>query len=259
MNVLITGSSGYIGKSLVDNLFLSHNVSAVSKKDIDLTDYTQVSNFFSDKKFDTVIHCAVVGGNRLEKDIWKVQDTNLKMYYNIMAHRKNFHKLLHFGSGAELTLPDSPYGISKKVIANSISEIDNFFNLRLYAVFDANELDQRFIKSNIIRYLKKYPIIIHQDKFMDFFYMGDLCRVVDYYINNDVSILPKSAECGYEKKYLLSDIANIINNLDNYKVPIVIENEGLLQDYTGKESLNIDFQGLEEGIKTTYNQLKKLF
>jgi GDP-L-fucose synthase len=259
MNVLITGGRGYIGKSLVDNLFPSHNITVVSKKDIDLTDYAQVANLFSGKKFDTVIHCAVVGGNRLEKDSWKVQDTNLKMYYNIMAHRKNFHKLIHFGSGAELTLLDSPYGISKKVIANSISEIDNFFNLRLYAVFDTNELDQRFIKSNIIRYLKKHPIRIHQDKFMDFFYMEDLCKVVNYYINNDVSILPKLVECSYEKKYLLSDIANIINNLDNHKVPIVIEHNGLSRDYTGKASLNMDLQGLEEGIKTTYNQLKKLF
>jgi nucleoside-diphosphate-sugar epimerase len=112
-----------------------------------------MNNFFQSKHFDVVIHCAVQGGSRLKKDSYKDMDINLVMYYNLLQHKPHYDKLIHFGSGAEVFNSEDPYGLSKKVIANSISEIDNFYNIRIFAVFDENELDTRFIKSNIKRYL----------------------------------------------------------------------------------------------------------
>jgi hypothetical protein len=94
---------------------------------------------------------------------------------------------------------------------------------------------------------------------MDFFYMTDLCKLVDYYICDSNKNLPKLSECRYKDKCLLSDIANIINSLSTYKVPIIIEKEGLAQEYIGCSSIDIHFEGLAKGIELTYNQLKKLF
>jgi hypothetical protein len=58
------------------------------------------------------------------------------------------------------------------------------------------------------------------------------------------------------KKYKLTDIAKIINNLDNYKVEIKLGNTPG-KSYIGFwRGLPIKIIGLEQGIKETYNKLK---
>jgi hypothetical protein len=62
------------------------------------------------------------------------------------------------------------------------NNIDGFFNLKLFGVFDENELNTRFIKSNLLRYINRENMVIHKNKFMDFFYIEDLVKVVKHYI-----------------------------------------------------------------------------
>ena len=67
MNILITGVDGYIGKSLCYGL-KDYNITDINRKICDLFNSEQVDNFFKDKYFDVVIHCAAAGGSRLKKD-----------------------------------------------------------------------------------------------------------------------------------------------------------------------------------------------
>jgi UDP-glucose 4-epimerase len=254
MSILITGGNGYIAKSLYNSLKDKYNVVCITRQDFDLTNSSETLRYFSGKYFDSVIHCAVSGGSRLKPDTWEDMDNNLKMYYNLLNCKGRFKKLIHFGSGAEINAPEFPYGLSKRVIAKSILEQDNFYNIKIFGVFDENELDTRFIKGNIKRYINKESIVIHQDKFMDFFYMKDLISLVDYYINNDD--IPKQIDCSYSNLYKLSDIANIINDLGEYKVEIKIEQKGIALPYYGIANVLVDFIGLEQGIKEIYNKLK---
>jgi hypothetical protein len=90
---------------------------------------------------------------------------------------------------------------------------------------------------------------------MDFFYMKDLISLVDYYINNDD--IPKQIDCSYSNLYKLSDIANMINNLSDYKIKIKIEQEGMALPYYGTANVLVNFIGLEQGIKEDYNKLIK--
>jgi GDP-L-fucose synthase len=176
------------------------------------------------------------------------------MYYNLLNNKDHFNKLIHFGSGAELSAQNTPYGLSKHVIRQSILDKENFYNLRVFAVFDENELDTRFIKANIKRYINKEPIQIHQDKYMDFIYMPDLVKIVEYYINNQTP--PKETNCIYNTVYSLTGIAQIINNLDEYKVEVKIEN-GIGGNYSGEGNiLPVSFIELKQGIKNTYKALK---
>jgi len=258
MRILITGANGYIGKTLHNALRDTHFVTAVTRASFDLTDLVAMSKFFQSKHhFDIVIHCAVAGGSRLKEDGWNVMDKNLIMYYNLLQFRKHYTRLIHFGSGAETYMPKEPYGYSKKVIAKSILNQDNFYNIKIFGVFDENELDTRFIKASIKRYIAKEPIQIHQDKAMDFFYMQDLIKVVEYYINEENP--PKEFDCVYNIwTDTLAHIAeNEINFLSDYKVPIVIQEEGI-SEYMSKyrSTLPIKFIGLREGIKQVYNKLK---
>ncbi len=131
MKILITGANGYIGKSLHNALKDKYEVTAITKKEVNLTNSSSVNLFFLGEKYDVVIHCAVVGGSRLVEDKWDVMDTNLIMYYNLLANKDHFEKFIHFGSGAETYIPKEPYGYSKKVIAKSILNQPKFYNLHL--------------------------------------------------------------------------------------------------------------------------------
>jgi nucleoside-diphosphate-sugar epimerase len=95
---------------------------------------------------------------------------------------------------------------------------------------------------------------IHQHKKMDFFYMEDLLKVVEYYIENNN--LPKTYDCVYEEKKTLLSIADMINSLSNYKVAISVKSD-IGTDYIGEyKPLGLDYIGLEQGIRLTYNKLK---
>jgi len=256
LKILITGGNGYIAKNLYKSLKNEYDITCITRQDFDLTAFQAMNNFFQDKYFDVVIHCAVQGGSRLKQDSYKDMDVNLTMYYNLLQHKPHYNKLIHFGSGAEIYNPKSPYGLSKKIISNSISEIDNFYNIRIFGVFDENELDTRFIRSNIIRYINKQPLEIYQNKFMDFIYMKDLILLINYYIldNNP----PKELDCSYQTVYSLYEITCMINNLDSHKVDIILHNEKLGNKYHGNGILSniIKCTGLEQGIKEVYNKLK---
>ncbi len=178
------------------------------------------------------------------------------MYRNLLNHRDKYVKFINFGSGAELGNPTTPYGISKQAIADSMFSKPNFLNLRIFAVFDENELDTRFIKSNIERYINHENMIIHGDKLMDFFYMKDLISLVDYFLQKEEWLI-NDIDCRYLESYKLSEIAAMINKLDNHKVQIEVGNlVGI--DYIGTyRGLPTILVGLEQGIKNTYNVIKQ--
>jgi len=254
MKILITGGKGYIAKSLHNAFKDKYDITCITRQDFDLTVFQLINEFFQNKYFDVVIHCAVQGGNRLKTESYKDMDANLASYYNLLQHKSHYSKLIYFGSGAETNAPESPYGLSKRIITKSISEIDNFYNIKIFGVFDENELDTRFIKGNIKQYINKESMVIHQDKFMDFFYMKDLISLVDYYINNDG--LPKQIDCSYFGLYKLSEIADMINSLSGYEVNVQIEKEEMALSYCGVPNMLLNFIGLEQGIKEVYNKLK---
>ena len=254
MKILITGKNGYIGRSLHSYLYSKHDVTIVGRQDFDLTNPYETIKFFSDKSFDVVIHTAVVGGHRDKQEDSSILDQNLKMYYNLLDVKHRYTKFITFGSGAEQK-STTPYGLSKFIINQSIKDKPNFYNLRIFGVFDENELDTRFIKANIKRYINKEAIQVFEDKMMDFIYMKDLISLVEHYINNDG--LPKEIDCMYlGTKLYLYDIAEIINKLDDYEVPILCGKTA--SSYIGYyHPLNLDFIGLENGIKEVYEILRK--
>lgn len=256
MKILITGANGYIGKSLTDYLKQSNEVYTITRNDFDLRDQQSTIDYFHDKFFDVVIHCAVVGGNRLKPEDQSIIDSNLMMYYNLLNSKNHFKKLIHFGSGAEFHRLYTPYGLSKKVISESIDGQDNFHNLIIYGLFDELELDRRFIKSNIKRYINKEPMQIDDNNKMDFFYMQDLIKVVNYCIENKNA--PKHINCVYPENLTLKDIADIINTLDEYKVNIKITGSELpIEGYVSfSKDLGLNYIGLKQGIINTYNKLK---
>lgn len=257
MKILVTGANGYIAKRLTISLKNTHEIYAITRQQLDLVDSKAVNSWFEDKYFDVVIHTAIKGGNRLDIEESSVLNDNLRMYTNLEDCSDHYKKFISFGSGAELNSSDSFYGYSKKLISKLMERNNNFYNLRIYAVFDHNENIRRFIKSNILRYINSEDLIIHKDKFMDFIYMPDLLSIVEKYLKNDN--LPKAIDCVYNTKHKLSDIAAKINNIDaQKKSQIKFESPAIDSPYTGHfTDIGLDFIGLDNGIKEVYNIMAK--
>lgn len=254
MNILITGGNGYIASSIRNMLDIRYNITSLTRQELDITDTCAVRQWFKNKQFDVIIHTAISGGSRLKVDSYSAMDNNLKMYYNLLDNKEHFSKFINIGSGAELYQLDTPYGFSKEVIRRSISEKDGFYNVRVFAVFDEKELSTRFIKANIDRYISKSSVIIHKNKFMDFFYMKDFVSIIKYYLES--SNPPKEIDCSYETHYTLRDIAEHINKLSNYTIPIEMNDINMDTNYTGTyTNLGINYIGLYQGISEVYHKL----
>jgi nucleoside-diphosphate-sugar epimerase len=208
--------------------------------------------FFEDKHFDVVINCAASGGNLKEIDGWNVMVNNLTIFYNLIQCSNHFDKLFNLGSGAELYDMSKPYGLSKHIIRQTLLLLPKFYNVRIYGIFDENELDRRFIKTSIRNYINGDPMEIFVNKKMDFIYMPDFISIIKFYILNDNP--PKEIDCTYSETKTLFDIANIINNLYDYNVDILITKEGQ-ENYYGKYTpIDLNYIGLEQGIKNVFEK-----
>ena len=256
MNVLVTGTNGYIGKSLYYGL-KNYNITGINRNICDLTDFDQVSDFFKNKHFNVVIHCAASGGSRLKKDNNDIFKNNVKMFENLLLKKDHYQKFIHFGSGAQYDYPLTPYGLSKKTIADLIDIQPIFYNIIIWGLFNKNELNTRFIKSNIIKCMNDEHMIIHKDKYMDFFHMDDLIDIVNWYINanNDPASRNKTFECVYKEVYKLTHIAEMIALILGKTAKMKLVEEGLDKPYTGKNREFTVDSNFEDRLKETINQM----
>jgi nucleoside-diphosphate-sugar epimerase len=291
MKILVTGAHGFLGSSLVNyferlNSLIHQNpqlydynqlkIIPLSRKELDLTDKQQVDDFFQNNQIDVVLNTSALGGKRKITDTSDIVYQNILMFENLARHNDKFKFMINFGTGAELDrdkgfdnavenevinrVPLDYYGFSKNIIAKRIIDLNtNIHNFRIFNVFSELETIDRFIKSNILNYKNKESIIIHQDRYFDFFWMHDIIQVIYFYIQNYNDNLPKTLNMIYKDKKTLSDIASFINTLGSHEVPIEIVTNTFGSSYTGDgtqlDSLGIKFLGLEMGIKEMYLNL----
>jgi GDP-L-fucose synthase len=272
MKILVTGANGFIGRNLADALELEHDVVRLTRQTVDLTNREAVDAFFKDKYFDVILHCAMVGGRRNIVDNPKILYDNLAMFYNLRRNQLKYDKMINFGSGAELdrhgdidennyfrdVYPIDYYGMAKNITLRLVENEDKCFSIRLFNVFGIGEESARFIVSNIQRYIDKEPMVINQDRLMDFFYIDDLIELIKFFLEKNST--PEEINAVYKQKYKLSEIIDIINDLSDYTIDVTIEKEGYNKCYVGNSNridlLPVKFKGLEQAIREIYNQLK---
>ena len=272
MNVLVTGANGFVGSNIINILSNKFSFFRGTRQTIDLYSISNIKKYLDDNKIDSIIHCAVEGGNRTSVDQSSVFYNNLLIYENLIHFRYRVNHFINIASGAEFdrrndlikydekqlfnNVPIDFYGLSKNIIAKSVLQ-NNGTNLRLFGCFNYNELQSRFMKGNIDAYIKNTEMIIHQDRYMDFIYIDDLAQTIEFVLNqqcytDDINMV-------YENKYKLSELANYINNLSEKKIKINILNSGMNLSYTGDgaklQSLNLPLTGLFNGIINCYNKL----
>ena len=130
MNILVTGSNGYIGKSIIrsdiKNAIFFHG----NRQTINLLDKEAIKNFIKENKIDTIVHCAIEGGSRLKTDDANTFFNNILIFENLYHCKDLLHKVINLASAAEFDrqtdinlvdeeiifdrIPKDYYGLSKK-------------------------------------------------------------------------------------------------------------------------------------------------
>lgn len=198
MKVCVLGAGGFIGK----NLLRGTDWVGVTRHDLDLTDQRAVEMYFKTHMYDVVVHCAVVGGSRLQKDYDDVLKKNILMFENVVRTFKG--KILYFSSGAALRgdPPTDPYGLSKWLIEKRIETLPKSHILRIWGCYGPGEISTRF--SAVCK--REGHVVIDQDKYFDFIDVEDVRKIVQEYVSCKWK-MPKCCNLVYPKKLLLSQWA----------------------------------------------------
>ncbi|MDD3012224.1 MAG: NAD-dependent epimerase/dehydratase family protein, partial [Candidatus Gastranaerophilales bacterium] len=249
--ILITGAGGFVGKNLTEFLSDKYTVFGASHKNLDLLDEKATENFIIKNGINFIIHCANIGGSRktgYDKNSVDVVSKNLRMFFNLTRCLTPDMRMIHFGSGAEYDknrslvkisedefdklVPKDDYGYSKYLISKYIEKTENITCLRIFGLYGKYEdYTYKFISNAIVKNLFKIPIIINQNVYFDYLYIDNFVSIVEKIIqkkpsNNILNITPT------DKTDLVS-IANIINEISDYKSEIIVNNDGLNKEYSG--------------------------
>jgi nucleoside-diphosphate-sugar epimerase len=261
MKVLLTGASGFIGKSLLPGLSENHDVLAPPHSELELLDAGAVRKYLRENSVDAIIHGANRGGTRASAPSSSELGDNLRMFFNIAMNSGEVSRILYFGSGAEYgkhrdllkvkessfgeEMPRDDYGFYKYVCNRHAEKSSNIINLRLFGVFGMHEeYEYRFISNAIVKNLLGCPITINQDVEFDYLYAPDLLPVVEHFISsphksNSYNVTP-------DEPISLTSISGIINELSPNKSEIRVLNPGMNYAYSGDNSrIRAEIPGLE--------------
>lgn len=247
MVIFLTGSSGFIGRNLLEQLQHKYTVLAPTHKELDLLNRDAVENFFSSHHVDIVIHTAFVGGNRKMLYVPDAIEKNLRMFLNVSVHQNYFRKMICFGSGAEYDkrrplkkiredefgkiIPADQYGFAKYLCSLLAQRSDKVTVLRLFGVFGRYEdYETRFISNAMCRIVLGMPILINRNVFFDYVYIDDLVRIIDYFISQNTK--ERFVNVGSGQRQDLVSIARQISTLTDKPVKIIVKQPGLNYEYT---------------------------
>lgn len=251
MRVLVLGASGFIGQHVASYLASSgHDVVPLKgAKSLDLCDASAVSAFFLvNGFFDCVVHSCAQGGRRTKEDDAGIFWNNVRMLDNVLQCSDSFKSIIHFSSGAGECARHTPYGLSKRANDALLREHDSAYNFRIFGCFGAGEADDRFITRGLNCLRTKEELVVHQDRFFDFVYVEDLCKLVAAVVDGRDDI-PRQLDAVYRTKVRLTDIASIIGCA--YRLG---DASSMGTEYIGRgnDCLEVhlaNLVGLEEGIR----------
>lgn len=273
MNILLTGSGGFIGKNLKKYLQDKYTLLTPRSYELNLIDENAVKEYFALHDIDFVIHCGSTGGARGIKDRDTTIEDNLAMVDNILKYKKISARVILFGSGAMYdksrplhkvnesqigeVVPSDLYGKSKMMIADKIKDREDVLCLNIFACYGYGEKENRFPSYAINRVLAGENIEINQNVIFDYLFVEDMQQIVEYFIthipvSNIINITPTDSMS-------LLEIANIVKTFSDKEIEVTVNNPEMNNEYTGDNSRllaempEMKFTPMKEGLKKLYD------
>ncbi len=278
--ILLTGGTGFIGKNFLKLMSDKYEISAPCRAELNIIDQNSVDKYLKDKKFDIVLHCAILTPGRNPNDKEEdILDYTMRGLLNLKNHENEFEKIIYIGSGAEFdksrdiikakeevlgeVIPKDAYGYAKYILTQIARNSKNIYNLRIFGCYGEEEQERRFIRSAITDCLNNKPITIRQDCLFSYVLVDDLIKAINFIVNNtpvfhDYNIC--NTNC-----YKLSELAKIICDKMNNEHGIIVLNEGLNNEYTGDSSRfssefnTFKFTNINNGIESEIIWLRGIY
>lgn len=250
MNILLSGSGGFIGKNLKEYLEDKYELLTPRSFELDLTDEVAVEKYFKEHDIDFIIHCGSIGGARGFEDGNTTIDDNIAMVENLLKYKKRETRIILFGSGAMYdksrnlhkvkedeignVIPKDLYGMSKMLIAQKVKDRRDVLCLNIFACYGYGEKESRFPSYAINQALNGEDIVINQNVIFDYLFVEDMQRIVEYFVSNKpisniINITPTNS-------ISLLEIANIVKDISGKKIKIKVLANNMGNEYTGDNS-----------------------
>lgn len=250
--ILILGASGFIGRNLTEYLKNKYELHTPARSELNILDSETVERYIKSDNFDVVLNAL---DRRMDISTPQAAATyvleRLRMFENLSRLNGYYGKMLYFGTGAEYArtlpiesitedqfdraIPEDPYGFLMYTMQMLALRYDNITNFRLFGIFGPYEVySQRFISNAICKALCGYPITIRQNAVFDYLYTDDLCKMVEYYIENPMRHRMYNAASG--KRYELVSLAQSVKKQVGIDVPTYIAKPGYNKEYTASNA-----------------------
>jgi GDP-L-fucose synthase len=273
--VLITGSGGFIGRNLNEQLVDCYAITAPTHSDLDLADAVVVREYLEKGGFDVILHCATHNATRNStKDISQTLENNLRYFSNLARCNDLFGKMIYFGSGAEYDKPNAPkcvdedffgryvpsdaYGFSKYISSLIAEGKGNIYNLVVFGCFGKYEdWEIRFISNACAKAVHGMDITINQNVAFDYLHIDDLVKVVRHFIEAEELAFKRYNVCT-GVVIGLHTLAELVREVSGKHIGIIVKQEGMGREYSGsnarllEEIGQFNFTDLRQSIKELY-------
>lgn len=281
--LFITGAGprGVTGRLIKEFFVGKYEILSPSSSELDLTNDEAVSEYFDNHKIDYVIHCAtfrplsIHDGHFVDEEL----ESNLRMYYSLVAQASKFKKMIYFGSGAEYdkskpiigatedtfgaSVPKNKYGLGKYIMNSHACKSRNIYNFRLFGTINKYERPEKNVISNLcVKAISGLPLQLNRDCKFSFVDIEDILPLLEYALKNELNYHDYNLTNG--NAILLSEVGRIISELavgSNNSIEFV--KDGLNNEYTGDnsrvvEDFKIEFTSIKDSIVKVLDYYKSI-
>lgn len=254
MTILVTGSSGLVGKNIVDRLSNIYELLCPTSKELNLINSREVDSYLREQKPEMIIHCAgFVGGIQANiKQPVRFLSDNSYMGLNIIngAFKADIKQVINLGSSCmyprngenplkeelvltgELEPTNEGYAIAK-ILTERLCEYYNreygvqyktLIPCNLYGRYDKFNPEHSHMVPSVIRKihlanindLEEVEIWGNGQARREFMYAGELANFISFAIEN-FKDLPDLLNVGLGYDYTINEYYQVIANIIGYK------------------------------------------
>lgn len=225
MNILITGSKGFIGSNLVKKLSEYKIVGVDLKDGHSILDSNFINALFEFYQFDVVIHLAAIAGVGYSIQHSEEVLNNNIIGFDILAKAAIKHNVKHFiyASSSSVYGDDgtqkSPYAVSKATnelqaaMYSNLSDM-KFTGLRFFTVYGEGIREDLAISKFIKAMQSDLPIHVYGDgnQSRDFTYVDDICEAIKLIVESDKAWKNEVFDIGFGKNTTVTELVKILKN-----------------------------------------------